>query len=306
MMVGFFLTFSISAVICYAATRFSLNGRLYDEPGGRKKHTHPVPHVGGIAIASALFVTLLIYKLNWPLFIYGLGFLVLGAIDDLRKLSYWIKLLIQVLLAFLYVIPSDLTLTFFGTPLTNTLGKALTVIWIVAVVNGFNFIDGINGLAGSVGLVASIFLWVTTNSVWFLYLSGALVGFLLFNFKRGKVFLGDAGSYLLGFLITVSSLSISSFELAKATVFMGYPAYETTFVVFRRLFRGISPFHADRLHTHYTLEDSGFSPEKVVFLLAAYSAFCNLVSFLQSGWAFIFYLSLSLVLLFFVVSKSRS
>jgi len=300
------LAFMISAAMCYVATRISLNGKLYDQPGGRKTHSKPVPHVGGIAIAASLTIGVIFFKFWWPIFLYGLGFLLLGAADDVRKLSYRVKLIFQILIASFYVLTYEPTATLFGVTLPVIVGRVLTVIWIVALVNGFNFIDGLNGLAGSTGIIAAVFLWMQTRGVHFAYLSAALAGFLIFNFRRGKIFLGDAGSYFLGFLIAASSLEAKMGELVNATVFMGYPAYETVFVVFRRTLRGISPFRADRLHTHYTLEDGGFSTQIVVLLLATYSGFCNFISLLQTGLSFSLYLTVSLALLLFViVSKSR-
>lgn len=300
------LAFIISAVMCYVATRVSLNGKLYDQPGGRKTHSKPVPHVGGIAIAVSLIVGVISFKFRWPIFFYGLAFLLLGAADDVRKLDYRVKLIFQILIASFYVLTYKPTANLFGVTLPVVVGRILSVIWIVALVNGFNFIDGLNGLAGSAGIIAAMFLWMQTHEVHFAYLSSALAGFLIFNFKRGKIFLGDGGSYFLGFLLAASSLEAEMGELVNATVFMGYPAYEMVFVVFRRVFRGISPFRADRLHTHYTLEDGGFSPQIVVLLLVTYSGFCNFLAFLQSGLSFTFYLIASLALLLFVVvNKSR-
>lgn len=273
--------------------------KLIDEPDqNRKIHKEVVPTLGGIGIFAAFIISFSIWGNaasleSYPFFVAGLFMLFLiGIKDDILSISVNKKLLIQFLAAAEIVLGGGVVITDFGGVLGIYevpwyLGAAVTIIAFVALINAHNLIDGIDGLAGGIGIVVSsllgIWFWHTgfiALSVLAFSLSGALIGFLIYNIHPAKIFMGDTGSMAVGFilsylvvqfLIANSAIVGSGWHINNAPVFaislLIIPIVDTLRVFTLRVASGQSPFAADRNHTHHQLLNLGMSPDIASFSL---------------------------------------
>jgi UDP-GlcNAc:undecaprenyl-phosphate/decaprenyl-phosphate GlcNAc-1-phosphate transferase len=264
--------------------KFSRKYNLYDMPNERKEHSFPVPTMGGIAVVAGMMSSLFLwlpfhYDTSQVCFFFSVAVLLsMGIMDDLRDLSARYKFLIQAALATLMAISGIRITSFEGLfgiyDLPLAAQYTFTLLTIAGVTNAFNLIDGIDGLAGGIGFMSltilGIFLTLNGDIISALIafsLAGAIVAFLYFNFNPAKIFLGDTGSLVLGFSIavlcirlmninTVSSLPhISLFMLSVVFI----PVFDTIRVFATRIWKGKSPFQADRTHIHHLLTNEGFS-----------------------------------------------
>lgn len=268
---------------------------LVDIPYGRKTHRGVVPLVGGVAIfVSFLFAALLS---NQPLAAFssllsGLVLLVVvGVLDDLHDLSSHSRFVAQLLAALLVaswggVSVEELGNLFGGGPVSlGSWSIVFTVVCMIGTINAINMIDGIDGLAGSISLSVLVTFGVLAQSagLWrhalMLYvLAGALTGFLAFNLrtpwrKEASVFMGDAGSMMLGFALAWFSIDLSSPQRAAlapitAVWMIGLPLIDMASVMARRIERSTSPFQADSQHIHHLLQRLGYSVGAVTAVLA--------------------------------------
>lgn len=277
----------------------------------RRINVKETPLMGGLAIAIPFVVACCLgFTKSFAVFFHGIipqdililvvgciSITALGVIDDAFYLRARIKLLVQVLIASLIFVSSH-TLTHIYVPFIGEvtfsawIGGTLSIIWIVGLINAFNLIDGIDGLASGVALIAAITLAILGAivgnvfvMVLFLALGGSLLGFLLFNFHPAKIFLGDTGSMFLGYTIAMLTL-MGSYKSEMAVIVLaplltlGLPIFETFVSIIRRYLRGIPIFASDSLHTHHRLLSRGYSQRSVVLIL--YS-----VSLLLASWAII-------------------
>lgn len=208
----------------------------------------------------------------------------LGLIDDIYDLPASFKFVIQIgaaLIAVLLGVKIDVVWNPFGDPyMLGMLSVPITVLWIVGISNAMNFIDGIDGLAGAVSTIGAVSFAVITlsavhpspiSALLAVVLAGAMMGFLAFNFKPAKIFMGDSGALFTGFLL--SSLSVVGvMKTAAFTIFLPVfiflvPIMDITYSTVRRLLKGQSPFVADAEHIHHRLIKAGFSHDHTVFIL---------------------------------------
>lgn len=270
---------------------------LVDKPGGRKQHDGVVPLIGGIAVFSGIFLTGYLF-LDQPTFIrmfmIGGGFMVfLGAIDDRYDISPRVRVVAQVLIASIFVYGLGIYLENFGDLLglgeihVGWFGYLLAILSLVGVVNAFNMLDGIDGLVGALALISFAglaFLFSNAGQVNLALLSilfiGAISAFLVFNIwgtpsrkKRiNKVFMGDAGSMLVGLslgvlLIYGSQGAAPAFKPTAAIWFVLLPMTDMFTLMYRRVRRGKSPLAPDRTHIHHILIRAGFKPWQTLFIL---------------------------------------
>lgn len=272
-----------------------------DAPDGRRKlHAGPIPRIGGapifVALLAGLAVSIFTNRLvwsNWMALILcnGLIFSV-GFADDLKPLGARVKLVGQIG-ASLILYSLGLSIDVLSNPFGGgglALGwwsLPLTLLWLVAIPNIINLIDGMDGLAGGFGL----FLALTLASVGYLsgqgdvviiaiIMAGALAGFLVFNFPPAKIFLGDGGAYLIGFFIASVSLKSSNkgsiiAALLVIVIALGVPILDTAFAILRRSIRGVPIFSADAEHIHHRLILLGYSKPRA---LAAMYTVCLILS----------------------------
>ncbi|MCF0136963.1 MAG: undecaprenyl/decaprenyl-phosphate alpha-N-acetylglucosaminyl 1-phosphate transferase [Oscillospiraceae bacterium] len=273
-----------------------------------KRHIHksPTPRMGGLAIFLGFIVAvLLLAKVTSQIRGILLGsvlIVVVGAIDDVLNLNAWLKFGVQILAAVIAVL-SGVLINVVSNPLLITSEQALTigvlsvpvtVIWIVAVTNSVNLIDGLDGLACGVSTIACISMLVVSMlvseangniAVVLAALCGACLGFLPYNLNPAKIFMGDTGALLLGYVLaTVSVIGMFKFYAIITFILpvlaLAVPLMDTIFAFTRRMLRGQSPFHADRGHFHHKLLDIGLSQKQAVAVLYAVSAILGLASVL--------------------------
>lgn len=306
--------------------RIALRTGLVDLPAARKVHTLPVPLVGGIAIAITLFLfgTINLSQTGLELkemTIFGSAFILLfvGVIDDRFDINAKYKLAIQLFCAFL-IAASGVRITYlfglFGVyDLPESIQYSLTILVICGVINAFNLMDGIDGLAGLLSLVGfsllSVFSLLIKNytlMLIFIVCIGAILGFLRFNFKEKKIFMGDAGTLFIGtLLIGFSIFFLEDIRLAKPSnplllyVIIGFfalPVLDSLRVYLGRLKRGVSPFKADRTHLHHLLLIAKISHKKASLIIASLTLGTLIFSFISNQFMSVS-ISFLLIILFF-------
>ena len=296
MLTAFAITyFSIPAII-----RLALAKKLYDVPNDRKLHTTRISSLGGVAIFGGMILAFIFYSaplvnpaLNSVLVALIILFIT-GVKDDLYPLTPLKKILGQLLAISVIVFQGNIRLdSFYGFAglgeMPYWFSLVITFLFFLFIINSFNFIDGINGLGAAISLVVSL-----TYSFWFyslgeglflvlsLSMAGAQLAFLRYNLINAKIFMGDTGALVNGFLaglLTIyylqanesfdhpTLLHVDALVFALATLII--PLADTTRVVMHRMFiLRKSPFHADRNHIHHKLLDLGLSHQRATLLLA--------------------------------------
>lgn len=272
---------------------------LFDEPDNKRKtHKRKVPLMGGMMIfAGTVFSFLLWFPGNEMGVIKFLvpSLLIMffvGMKDDIIGTAPVKKLAAHLLVAFIMVLMADVRLTslhglFNIREIPDWAGIMLSVFTYIVIINAFNLIDGVDGLAGGVGLIASVafgtwffFAGDMVYSVLAFALAGGLLGFLRFNFHPAKIFMGDSGSLTVGFLMAVLAIEMVEYKstdlpesvqnISKPILAMAvlvYPLIDTFRVFLLRAFKGISPFTADRNHIHHQLIDLGLNHKKTVLII---------------------------------------
>ncbi|MGC8640011.1 MAG: MraY family glycosyltransferase [Isosphaeraceae bacterium] len=299
--------FLLSVLFCGMARRFAARFGFLDRPGGHKGHAAPVPLGGGVAIWLATLAVLgmsglVVFscraklppelaqhvpgareKTGGLLEILALAtvIMVMGLVDDRKNLKWQLRLGIQFLCATILA-ASGIHVTLFGSFTHPALGGAVTVLWIVGLTNSFNMLDNMDGLAASVGLIAAVLFCVAQIAVKSLFvpavlliLIGALAGFLVHNHAPARLYMGDAGSNFLGFLLGALTVVgtyyksglTSPFSVLVPLLVMAVPLYDTASVVLIRLREGRSPFQGDRRHFSHRLVARGLTPPQAVWTI---------------------------------------
>lgn len=291
--IGAVISFLLAIFIVPAVIYFSKKQGLYDAPGERKIHDHPVPRLGGVAVwlstmLTFLFLVFLSYYpygslLSGILLGSSLMFL-LGLIDDIYCLDAKFKLFIQLAIAtIVYCLGiriEDVYLPFGFSYHLGFLSWFVTTAWIVGVSNAVNFIDGIDGLAGSVisisavtlGLIAATTASGMVSPLIAFILAGAMLAFLTYNFNPARIFMGDSGALFAGFMLATLSVTgimqTDSVLMWVPVLVLFVPVFDITFASVRRIAKGKSPFVADAEHVHHRLLKAGFSQNQTVLFLS--------------------------------------
>lgn len=266
--------------------RWAKRKQHFDVADARKLHTGEISSLGGIGWIIATSCSSLVLGLALgsdasfvPLFCSMALLFGVSLWDDLRPLSAGVRLLVQLLVtSSIYFVGWQLPFGWFSYP--------ATVIFLMAMINAFNFIDGINGLMASISTIAFLgfgFLFAhqgfTEWAVLCAAASGGLIAFLRYNFGRqAKIFMGDNGSTVIGLLLGVcflQSLEINGAIVDRytlwAAILIALPLVDLARIVFLRLRQGLSPFHADRQHFHHLFVDNGWSAPKVCRMVIGFN-----------------------------------
>jgi UDP-GlcNAc:undecaprenyl-phosphate GlcNAc-1-phosphate transferase len=297
---AFVLSVGLCALMRWLAPRFG----LVDRPGGRKAHKAPTPLGGGLCIWLALVLVLggvaaaawfgrsitpqsLVPYIDgaWTragrlvlLLALATLIMIMGLLDDRFGLGWKVRILVQFLLATVFVLAGEQATLFQSN---RWVAAAVTIVWIVGLTNSFNFLDNMDGLAASVGLIAAVLFIGAQVAVGSLFvpavlvvLAGALLGFLLHNRPPARLFMGDAGSNLIGFLLgtltvegTFTREGFSPLAVMAPLLVMAVPLYDTVSVILIRLREGRSPFQPDRCHFSHRLVDRGLTPPLAVLTI---------------------------------------
>lgn len=301
----------------------ALHFNAVDLPNPRKVHTTPMPKVGGVAMALGAMVPILIWSPGThfvdALLMGGGVLVVFGLMDDIKEMGYLAKLVGQVTAALIVVEYGGLSINCVGDCLPqgavvpNWISLPFTLFVIVGVTNAINLSDGLDGLAGGISMMMFICLGVlafqndmTASALLAVAVIGAIFGFLRFNTHPAVVFMGDAGSQLLGFLAVTLALYISQNSEPISRTFplllLGFPILDTLTVMMERLRKGVSPFKADKNHFHHKLLRLGLRHAEAVVAIYSLQFILVLSAFLlrfHSEWALLLiYIAFSGMVLF--------
>lgn len=311
------IAFLLAFIVSFMATPYTI--KIADKIGAvdipkdkRRMHTKKMPKFGGPAVILGFLVSMIyliiVMSIEGTLDLfteqaYGkkllgvlLGIVVIaitGVTDDIKTLKWWQQLIGQVLAAII-VVSFGTRIEHLDIPflymigLNDVVSTIVTVVWIVGVTNAINLIDGLDGLSSGISLISCISLLIIflmngspmIATVIVTALSGALVGFLPFNFSPAKTFIGDTGSNFLGFMLAVVSIlgvakTYTAAVIVLPVIVLGLPIFDVLFAIVRRIIKGKSikaVFMPDKGHLHHKLVAKGFTPKQAVLILYGLSA----------------------------------
>jgi UDP-GlcNAc:undecaprenyl-phosphate/decaprenyl-phosphate GlcNAc-1-phosphate transferase len=284
-----------------------------DHPNERKVHQRPMVRLGGISIfAGTVCALIIIWRLGgffalpvemewgiWGVTLGGCAFFLIGLADDLFNLTPLSRLIMQIIIAticwFMGVKIEFLSIPFDGLIQMGWLSLPATVIWLVGMANAINWIDGLDGLAAGVSGIAAVVMLIVTlfmdqNAAALIAaaLAGGALGFLRYNFNPAQIFMGDGGSYFMGFTLA----GIAVIGLVKTTavtavllpyLILAVPLLDMSAVIISRLKHGKSPFTADKRHLHHRLLQAGISQKMTVVFIYALTLWVGSLAMAISG-----------------------
>jgi UDP-GlcNAc:undecaprenyl-phosphate GlcNAc-1-phosphate transferase len=282
------LTLLVTIVLVPITIKVSEMIQKYDMPGRRKVHTVPVPRTGGIAMAVAVFSSMLLWAQESSFlsaYVMGAGIIVVfGLIDDFVDLSYRYKFTGQFLAALVVVIVGGVQIRNLGTlfpgsgQLALWISIPLTIIVIVGVTNAINLADGLDGLAGGICILSfcctGYIAYLSNNTdiaLLAVALVGSIFGFLKYNTYPASIFMGDTGSQFLGFSLVTTTVSMTQGSTGLSPllpmIIFGFPVLDTAVVMLERIGAGRSPFKPDKNHFHHKLIRLGLVHKEAVFVI---------------------------------------
>lgn len=308
-----FLTLFLSLVITPLVRILAFKIGATDKPGARRVNTEVMPTIGGLAIFLSFVISSLIIFHDYiavgyilPIIIGGGIIIVTGIIDDTKELSPKMKLVgiiaaACVIYFFADIKMDDFTLPFFGTINLGWLSFPVTIIWIMAITNAVNLIDGLDGLASGVSIIALTTMGIIANffihssdfhiTLTIFILIASIAGFFPYNFQPAKIFLGDTGALFLGFMIAVMSLqglkNVTMISLVTPVIILGVPITDTIYAIIRRYVNNKPISSADKMHLHHRLLSLGFTHRGAVLTiygLAIVFSFTGLVFSYTNTW----------------------
>lgn len=273
---------------------FAKKLNVFDNGGDRASHEGSTPFFGGIAIFTGVISSLLFWadieEIQYILVSILIVFIV-GLVDDIRQITAFKKLIGQIIATLILIFCADVqidnmhgVLGVYDLPIWASL--SFTIFVVIVITNGFNLIDGVDGLAGGIGLISSlsfgaIALIMEQNDMALIAftLSGALLAFLRYNFNPAKIFMGDTGSLVVGMTLSVLAINTIKFGLITedfklpnkgplmAIVFLAIPLFDSLRVFIVRASKGVGPFSPGRDHIHHALLDLGFGHKRTALIL---------------------------------------
>ncbi|WEK54510.1 MAG: MraY family glycosyltransferase [Candidatus Cohnella colombiensis] len=303
--VAMVIAFMIVMFIVPIVRKVALKVGFVDRPTKRKIHATPIPLSGGVAIFIGVTITIWLFMDHFTLFrtilLGGLMLLVVGLIDDGYKskgkeFPVWPRLIIYIAVAFIPVwqgiaiqgisSPSSAAMIIFSPAVSIV----VTVVWVFALINMLNFIDGMDGLASGVCVLSSLTLFVAAlignqseTAIVAIVLAGSCLAFLAYNFHPARIFMGDAGATFLGYTLAVTAIEgafkgATLLSLFVPLLALGVPIMDTIIVFTRRLLSGKGLHHADNLHTHHSLMKWGLTQVQTVSFLYLIATVFSLLS----------------------------
>ncbi len=329
---AFLTAFVVAMIVMPFLIKIINRFKLFDHPDLRKEHTTPIPTMGGLASGLGMFVgAALWFQFSRDIFVISFFFsiavlLTVGIMDDLRNTPARYKLAIQVAVAFLIAFSGVRINSFNGMlgihELPISAQYTFTVIAITGITNAFNLIDGIDGLAGGLGfmslVILGLFLTLSgdgNTAIIAFALGGGLLGFLYYNFNPARIFMGDTGSLVLGFVVSVLCVKLiqlntsgPSIVISNAPIFtlgiVAIPVFDTLRVFAIRIWEGRSPFDPDKNHIHHILTNNGWSHRFTAKMICGLHAIVLVVCYFLknlpqfAGFCILLAMMLLMVLLF--------
>lgn len=295
----FLISLALTLLLTPPARKFAFRLGAVDRPSRRKIHKNVVPRFGGLPIFIS-FVTAVFFAVIFAqnfgikltareimslegILLGGALIVLLGCFDDLKGMPALAKLLGQTAASSVAVY-FGAQILFISTPFMRILmlgawAVPVTIIWMVSITNAINLIDGLDGLASGITMIAAATLFVVSikmgqmdSAILLAALAGTSAGFLRYNFFPASIFLGDSGSLFLGFMLACASIvgvlkSTLVIALVIPIVVLGIPIYDTATAIIRRAITGRPIFEADKKHLHHRLLKAGFNQRQVVILI---------------------------------------
>ncbi len=293
----FLFAFFITVLLTPVVRRYALRWKLGDKPNGRKIHTNVIPHLGGIAIVLGTVAGLFAYNVtslagdNWISLLQKILppvalIVILGLVDDMKSLRALQKLTVQVMGSLILAVSGFVLFTGIpGLDGVNALVLLVSVAFLVGISSSVNLIDGHDGLAAGICLIAAaafavmaVMLGANMALVVTLAISGACLGFLVFNFPPGKIFMGDTGSMFLGIMLALVACTLTAIKPDGRTFIaicfvLGIPMLDAFLAIARRLILRSPVFKADCLHMHHVLRELSFSPRQTLLVMYTMQVF---------------------------------
>lgn len=300
-LITFVLALCMSILLTPRAGSLGIACGAMDIPSARKVHNTPIPRTGGLGIFLSFFLSIVaawVLATNISKLLYWdqkIAFVTLGAMvcfgvglfDDFKKLGPAVKVLFQILAASL-AFWGGLQIVHIESFIVNwqfgIFSYFVTVFWFLLVINAVNLIDGLDGLAGGIAVFASVVMVILSiinedylTGIFFAALGGAVLGFLRYNFNPATIFLGDGGSYFIGYAIAALSIMGSvksqvSVAMMIPALALGVPLFDTVLSPLRRWVRGQKMFSPDNGHIHHRLLSRGLSARKAVVIIYGITA----------------------------------
>ena len=312
------VAFVVAAAVTPAAIKIAPKIGAMDIPKDeRRMHKKPMPRFGGIAIYLGIMAALAVFALKdkgITSVMTGCTLIyTLGLIDDLKDLKPLVKLCGQIVCAtvvYIMGVRIEFITNYFG-PGNMAFGDVacfiITVLWLIAITNAVNLIDGLDGLAAGIAAISALCIgyvayihgqYVPTLAM--MAIAGAALGFLPYNFNPAKIFMGDSGSELLGFSIAAVSIlgTVKSATIVVVIIpalVLGLPIFDTVMAIFRRLAKHQSIGTADKDHLHHRIMKAGFGQKRAVMILYCISGIMGIVAVLYSRGLTVEYLGLTAV-----------
>lgn len=303
LLIFFFVSLLFTPFAIYIGKKFNIISKPQEKRGDKEKiKKEEMPRTGGIVIYLSFLVLFLYIYLRFhskeflSIFLGGSVIFIVGLIDDKFKLRPWMKFLGEILGALIPII-YGVKINFITNPkggyfYLKELSIPFTLFWVTGITNAINIIDGLDGLASGIvsivsttlGLVAILKGNIIVSLICFA-IAGIAIGFLVFNFPPAKIYLGDSGALLLGFVLGEIAVwgalkTTTSVILLVAILALGFPILDTFTAILRRILRRKSIFEADMDHIHYKLLYSGFKEREVIIILYILTLFFSILSFL--------------------------
>ena len=299
--------FALTGLLTWPVRALAIRLGAMDKPNmARKTQVEPVPYLGGVAIALGVTITVFaavfvgkgtssnteqIQDLAFTILLPALILGAMGLFDDLRSLSPWPRLILQIVvgtLAAFLIVENGTTGTPFGS---STLNTAITIFWIVGICNSINFFDNLDGAAAGAVAIAALGVFVIAFDrgqeligALSIVTAGATVGFLMWNKSPAKIYMGDAGALFLGIIISVATIRLnpgvtpSWKSLTIPVILLAVPLLDTCVAVFSRIARRVSPLTGGKDHLSHRLVRAGLSRPMAAIALWSASGVCALVA----------------------------
>ena len=323
------VTFIASLILVPIIKKLAIFVGAMDQPNARKVHHVPMPRLGGVAIfLSFLLGYILFGEINTQIISILIGsflLLLIGIFDDIRPIKARYKLIVQIAAAVIAVYYGQMyfqEITLFGWKMTFSLpiAKIISTIFIVAITNAINLIDGLDGLASGISTIYFITIAIIAfilnrlgglDIILCLIMIGATLGFLVYNFPPATIFMGDSGSLFLGYIISI--IALLGFKVTTVTslivpiTILAIPIFDTLFAIFRRLIKKQNITTADKEHFHHQLLKLKYGPVGSILIIYAINILFATISIFyvlgDSKIAIIMYIVMAIMLII-VVSKT--
>ena len=291
------LAFLVALVLAPALVRFAIGRNLLDVPNARSSHEVPTPRLGGLAVIAGVWAAAPFISETFLFLAAATLAGLVGVLDDFVDLPFWIKAAGQATVAFILLFLAPPPISLAAGPLWPV-ALLFGVVWVVALVNAYNFMDGIDGIAGGTAILNALFLATLVGTTGLraclAVLAAAVAGFLAWNISPARIFLGDSGSHFVGFFLGAVALYTEPVGepgspygpylafLVAAAIFTPF-LFDTAFTLVRRATARKNIFAAHREHVYQRITPDPASHRQVSIVYFAFSAFAGIAAVLASG-----------------------